>query len=287
MSTSDRQAVMTMAASTDWGRFVVIPGAKTSRAAVVSAPTTPASWVFAPACSATGVRDALALIEKPWKRPAPAFATPSASSSWFWSTRSPARAASVLESTLVSAIDTTAIASPPAAIAARSSSETAGTPNVGRPCGNGPTTGTPADAASPRNPTSAVPPTAAISTPGIAGSQRRHTAMIANAPRPTASAAGTVSPSATPTRKSRPMATTPSPSTENPNNFGQLADEDGQGDAVEVPDPDRLREQVREETEAKHAERDAERARDEGKGRRQVRRRGSDRPGPAGRRSPR
>ena len=100
---------------------------------MVSAPTTPASWVFAPACSATGVRDALALIEKPWNRPAPAFATPSASSSWFWSTFSPARAARVRDRTLVSAIETTAMARPPATIAATSSIVTAGIPNVGSP----------------------------------------------------------------------------------------------------------------------------------------------------------
>jgi len=42
--------------------------------------TTPASWVRAPAASATGVRDALLLIGKPWKNPAARLAAPSPSS---------------------------------------------------------------------------------------------------------------------------------------------------------------------------------------------------------------
>ena len=44
--------------------------------------------------------------------------------------------------------------------------------------------------------------------------------MTAIAPSPTASAAGTVDPSATPTTKARPIPVTPSVSTENPNSFG-------------------------------------------------------------------
>ena len=79
-----------------------------------------------------------------WRRPR-------ASISWFWSTRSPALAARDRDRTLVSAIETTAMASPPATIAVRSSSDTAGTPNVGSPCGSGPTTGTPADVGQPED----------------------------------------------------------------------------------------------------------------------------------------
>ena len=152
-STSERQAVRTIAASAVWGRFVVMPGTVTRMTAIAMAPMALASWVFAPASAATGVREALALIENPEKRPEPTFAAPRAMSSWSGFTRSPARAANVRDSTLVSAIETTAIASPPASIEANSSSPTRGMPNDGRPCGSAPTTGTPADAASPNQPT--------------------------------------------------------------------------------------------------------------------------------------
>ena len=48
-----------------------------------SAPTTPVNCVLAPACSATGVRDELLLIENPWKKPAATLAAPRAIISWF------------------------------------------------------------------------------------------------------------------------------------------------------------------------------------------------------------
>ena len=43
---------------------------------IAAAPTTPVSCVFAPACSATAVREPLVLTGKPWKRPAATFAAP-------------------------------------------------------------------------------------------------------------------------------------------------------------------------------------------------------------------
>ena len=46
--------------------------------ATASAPTTLVSCVFAPAASATGVRDELALTGMPWKSPAARLAAPSA-----------------------------------------------------------------------------------------------------------------------------------------------------------------------------------------------------------------
>ena len=57
------------------------------------APTTPVSWLLAPACSATAVRDALVDTANPWKRPAVMLAAPIATISWFGSTSSPRRAA--------------------------------------------------------------------------------------------------------------------------------------------------------------------------------------------------
>ena len=43
---------------------------------MANAPTTPVSWVFEPAASATGVRDELLLIGMPWKKPAARLASP-------------------------------------------------------------------------------------------------------------------------------------------------------------------------------------------------------------------
>ena len=37
------------------------------------APTTPVTWLLAPACSATAVRDPLVEMAKPWKNPAAMF----------------------------------------------------------------------------------------------------------------------------------------------------------------------------------------------------------------------
>jgi hypothetical protein len=55
--------------------------------AIAAAPTSPVTWVFAPADSATGVREELLLTENPWNRPEATLAAPSATSSWFGSTR--------------------------------------------------------------------------------------------------------------------------------------------------------------------------------------------------------
>ena len=56
---------MTMAASAVLGRSFSNAGANTNNNAIAIAPTTPVSWVFAPAASATGVREELLLIGKP------------------------------------------------------------------------------------------------------------------------------------------------------------------------------------------------------------------------------
>src|SRR5215469_11394228 len=92
-----------------WRRF----GATSRRAAMASALTTLVSWVRAPAASATGVRELLLLIEKPWKKPVARLAAPSPIISWLGSTGYPKRAAYARESTLVSANDISAIAQPP------------------------------------------------------------------------------------------------------------------------------------------------------------------------------
>ena len=76
MSASDSDAAITTAASVGWGRSRNRPGTNRSIAAIVIAPTSPATCVLAPDCSATAVRDPLVLTGKPWNSPAPRFAAP-------------------------------------------------------------------------------------------------------------------------------------------------------------------------------------------------------------------
>ena len=58
-------AAMTTAARRPRGRSWSSEGASNRSDATASAPTTPVSWVLAPAASATGVRDELLLMGKP------------------------------------------------------------------------------------------------------------------------------------------------------------------------------------------------------------------------------
>ncbi|MNI26618.1 hypothetical protein D3C73_803280 [compost metagenome] len=67
---------ITTAAKALVGRSLSRFGATINNTATASAPTTPVNWVFAPAASATGVRDELLLMGKPWNRPLARLATP-------------------------------------------------------------------------------------------------------------------------------------------------------------------------------------------------------------------
>ena len=90
MSASDSDAAMTTAASVGWGRLRSRPGTNSSIRVIASAPTSPVSWVLAPACSATAVREPLVLTGKPWKSPAAMLAAPMPIISWSPSTSWPA-----------------------------------------------------------------------------------------------------------------------------------------------------------------------------------------------------
>ena len=57
------------------------------------APTSPVTWLLAPDCSATAVREPLVDTAKPWKNPAAMLAAPMPIISWSGSTSSPRRAA--------------------------------------------------------------------------------------------------------------------------------------------------------------------------------------------------
>ncbi|MNI64640.1 hypothetical protein D3C73_1200990 [compost metagenome] len=84
---------ITTAANALLGRSCKRFGATISNRATASAPTTPVNWVLAPAASATGVREELLLMGKPWKKPAARLAKPSPAISWFGSTKVRVRAA--------------------------------------------------------------------------------------------------------------------------------------------------------------------------------------------------
>ena len=86
MSASDNDAAMTTDASTGCGRFRNSPGTNSSMAAIGTAPTTPVSWLLAPARSATAVREPLVLTGKPWNSPAARLAAPMPIISWSAST---------------------------------------------------------------------------------------------------------------------------------------------------------------------------------------------------------
>ncbi|MNL54151.1 hypothetical protein D3C87_1774580 [compost metagenome] len=77
---------MTTAARALLGKSRSRSGASTNNSATANAPTTPVIWVFAPAASATGVRDELLLMANPWNKPAARLATPRPTISWFGST---------------------------------------------------------------------------------------------------------------------------------------------------------------------------------------------------------
>jgi hypothetical protein len=84
---------MTTAASAVLGRLRRRVGAATSSAAMASAPTTPVNCVLAPAASATGVRDELLQMGKPWNKPAARLVAPRATISWLGLTTVPVLAA--------------------------------------------------------------------------------------------------------------------------------------------------------------------------------------------------
>ena len=104
---------MTTAASVGCGRSRSSPGAKSRSRRMAAAPTRPVTWVLAPFCAATAVRDPLVLTGNPWKKPAAMFAAPTPIISRSPSTSAPVRAANADAVEIVSVNDTSAIPSAP------------------------------------------------------------------------------------------------------------------------------------------------------------------------------
>ena len=67
---------MTTAASAEFGRSASSPLNHTSSSTTIPAPKMPVSWLLAPDCSATAVRELLAEMANPRKKPAAMLAEP-------------------------------------------------------------------------------------------------------------------------------------------------------------------------------------------------------------------
>ena len=218
-SASETAALITTAARAGWGRFRNSPGRTTMVRTMSAAPTSPVSWLRAPARSATAVRDPLVLTGKPWKSPAARFATPMPIISWFPSTCWPVRAANADDVEMVSASDTRAMPKAPAASGARSESSAVGSVKGGNPWGSTPTSETPRAARS-KTDEAAIARTTRTSTDGTLGRNRCRPSTTAMPVMPSTAAAGTALPSARPWTNPAASAINPSASTLNPNSFG-------------------------------------------------------------------
>ena len=174
----------------------------------------PANWVLAPDCSATAVRELLAEMAKPRKKPAARLADPMPIISLFGLTFSPRRALNEVDSVIVSVSETSVIPTAATSSGTTSSMSVHGTAGVGSPLGRLPTV------AMSRSSTAVttVAPTTATRTAGIARVMRGSTSSTASVASPTPRAvASRWSKFVT---NSRTSSTNVSASVENPLSFG-------------------------------------------------------------------
>ena len=128
---------MTTAASAEFGRSARSPLKNTSSSTTTPAPTTPASWLLAPDCSATAVRELLAEMANPRKKPAAMLAEPMPIISWFGFTCSPRRALNEVDRAMVSVSDTSVMPTAATSSGTTSPMSVHGTSGVGQPLGKG------------------------------------------------------------------------------------------------------------------------------------------------------
>ena len=250
MSASDIDATMTTAASVGCGRYCMRPGRNTSITRITAAPTRPVSWVFAPARSATAVREPLVLTGKPVNRPAATLAAPMPTISWFARTSWPVRPANADEVEIVSASETTAMPIAPATSSGRSASSTRGIVNGGRPLGSTPTR---LDARGRRGPgpppaPSRRPPRPARPAPSAGTRPEDH--HHGDAEQPDADRRGHGVSRGDALHERLRLGDEPVRVGREAEQLRQLADEDRQGEAVHVADLGRLGQQVGDEAEA-------------------------------------
>ena len=162
----------------------------------------------------------------------------------------------------MSAKDTMATAQPPISTGTMSAAVIQGITNWGRPCGNGPSTDTPARAARSRPPTTTVAPTTAIEDPGHAlaaleEKDHRERAATHCERRPVRDTAQ--DPLADPPQAEQRTVALDREAEE----LRKLADQHRQRDAVHVAVADRLGQKLGDEAETRHAGQDAHRAGDD------------------------
>jgi hypothetical protein len=178
---------MTTAASAAWGRSASRPLRKSSSTATIPAPTTPVSWLLAPACSATAVREALVETANPWKSPEVMLAAPMATISWLGSISSPRRAAKLDAVAMVSVRLTRVMPTAPSSKRPTSCREVHGSDGRGMPWGRTPTVATPWSERVNTAETTVAPITA-TSTAGSRRVKRGRTSRTTSTPTPTARA---------------------------------------------------------------------------------------------------
>ena len=220
--------------------------------AIVSAPTSPVTWVFAPACSATAVREPLVLTGKPWKKPAAMFAAPIPTISWLPSTSWPVRSAKADAVEIVSARATRAMPRAPPISSGRSEVLISGSVSGGKPCGSVPTSATPWFARSNRL-VARIEATTATRMAGIFGRNRWRTQDHGESEDADGERGGhRLAVGDTVNECSRLCAQAVCIDGE-PEQLRQLTDHDRDRQAVHVADHGRLREQVRDESQSERA----------------------------------
>ena len=136
-SARESAAAMTTAASAEFGKSARSPLKNTSNSTTTPAPMMPVSWLLAPDCSATAVRELLAEMANPRKKPAAMLAEPIPIISLFGLTRSPRRALNDVDRAMVSVSDTSVIPTAATSSDATSPMSVQGTVGRGQPLGKG------------------------------------------------------------------------------------------------------------------------------------------------------
>ena len=132
------------------------------------------------------------------------------------------------------------------------------------PCGSGPTTETPATAARSNTPTTIVAPTTAINTPGILGHRRLKIRTMARHDDADRNGCPVGQALRNALHQADRFLNQIIPARREAEDFGQLADEHGERDAVQIAQADGLGEQIGDEAEARQPGEDAQGAGEEG-----------------------
>ena len=256
----DSAAVMTTAANADCGRSASNEFKKTIRTATRPAPTRPVTWLCAPDCSATAVREELVETANPCRSPAATFAAPMPVISWSGSTSSPRRAANAVEVAIVSVSETSVIPTAAMRSGHTSLTEVHGTVGFGNPFGSVPTVGMWSD--SPNTADTIVAATTATSTAGILRVIRGSTSRMTSTAEADRDRRGLRLVQVFEER--RDFATEGSRVGREPAQLGELPHDDRDGEPVHVPDLDFTRQEVGDEPEPAEPHRDLDDADQQG-----------------------